>query len=100
MRVKRLVGAAAVLVVLGGGVAACGEEDDAKKALRSFLGAWSAGKLGGAQLLDSSGASLSGEAAQAELTRLEGDLAGRRPKVTAGKLTVKDSNATAVVAVD
>jgi cell division protein FtsI/penicillin-binding protein 2 len=100
MRFNRVLSAVAVLLVLGGAVAACGEEDGAKKALRSFLGAWSAGRLGGEKLLDATGAPLSGEAAQAELTRLEGDLASRRPKVTAGKLTVKDSNATAVVTVD
>jgi cell division protein FtsI/penicillin-binding protein 2 len=101
MRGTRVIGAVCVLAMLGAGVAACGEEDQARKALRSFLGAWAAGKLGGKQLLDASGTRISGDSAQADLTKLEGDLAGRRPKLTiSGKVTVKDSNARANVAVE
>jgi cell division protein FtsI/penicillin-binding protein 2 len=101
MRYTRLVGAACVLAMLGAGTAACGEEDQAREALRSFLGAWAAGKLGGKQVLDASGARMTGDAAQTDLTKIEGDLAGRRPKITvAGKVTVKDSNARANVNVE
>jgi hypothetical protein len=50
MRFTRLIAAACVLAMLGATTAACGEEDQVKKALRSFLGAWSAGALGGKKL--------------------------------------------------
>jgi len=101
MRFTRLIAAACVLAMLGATTAACGEEDQVKKALRSFLGAWSAGALGGKKLLDAGGVALAGDTAQAELTKLEGDLAGRRPKVAAtGKIKIKGSDATSAATVE
>lgn len=101
MRLTSLVGAACMLVMLGAGAAACGQEDQAPDALRSFLGAWAAGKLDRTQVLDATGARMTGDAAQSDLTRIEGDLAGRRPKITlAGKVAVKDSDARANVNVE
>jgi cell division protein FtsI/penicillin-binding protein 2 len=96
-----LVGAACVLTLLAGAVVGCGREDEATKALRSFLGAWAAGRLGGRDLLDANGTALSGDTAQSDLTTIEGDLAGRRPKLAvSGKVKVEESDATAAVTVD
>jgi cell division protein FtsI/penicillin-binding protein 2 len=101
MSFKRLIGVA-VVVVLGMGVlTACGKDDGADKALKSFVSAWQEGKLGGRKLADSTGAAMSGDAAQTELTKLEGDLAARRPKVSVkGKVDVKDTAARAPVTVE
>ena len=100
MTFRRLIGTLAALLLVGGTLTACGKDDGAEKALRGFVSAWESGKLAGRKLADSNGAALSGDTAQAELTKTEGDLAARRPKVTIkGKPTVKETSATATVTV-
>jgi cell division protein FtsI/penicillin-binding protein 2 len=97
---KRLIGVLAVVVLGTGGLSACGEDDAAEKALKGFVSAWQAGQLGGRKLADSNGGTLAGDAAQTELTKTEGDLAARRPKVTIkGKPEIRKTSARATVTV-
>jgi cell division protein FtsI/penicillin-binding protein 2 len=101
MRYRKMVGAAVVLVLGAGSLAACGDDDGAPKALTAFLTAWQENRLGGKKLVDANGAPLSGDTAQADLTKLEGDLATRRPKITVtGRITGKEPNASAPVKID
>jgi cell division protein FtsI/penicillin-binding protein 2 len=100
MRYRKLAAIGTAALMAAGTLAACSSDDEAKTALRSFLNAWQDGKLSGKRLVDSSGAALSGDTAQADLARIEGELATRRPKLTVkGKVNVKDSQATATVTV-
>ncbi|GIJ53148.1 penicillin-binding transpeptidase domain-containing protein [Virgisporangium aurantiacum] len=100
MTFKRLIGVLAVVVLGTGGLSACGEDDAAEQALKGFVSAWQTGKLGGRKLADSNGSALTGDAAQTELTKTEGDLAARRPKVTIkGKPEIKKTSARATVTV-
>ncbi|GAA1029701.1 penicillin-binding transpeptidase domain-containing protein [Virgisporangium ochraceum] len=100
MTFKRLIGTLAMVVLVGGTLTACGEDDGAEKALRGFVSAWESGKLAGRKLADSNGVALSGDTAQAELTKTEGELASRRPKVSIkGKPDIRDTSATATVTV-
>lgn len=100
MTFKRLIGVLAVAVLGTGGLSACGEDDAAEKALKGFVSAWQTGQLGGRKLADSNGGPLTGDAAQTELTKTEGDLAARRPKVTIkGKPEIKKTSARATVTV-
>jgi cell division protein FtsI/penicillin-binding protein 2 len=95
-----LIGTLAVLVLGAGTLTACGEDDGAERALRGFVSAWESGKLAGRKLADSNGAALSGDVAQTELTKTEGDLTSRRPKISIkGKPDIKETSATATVTV-
>ena len=72
------------MLVLGtGALAACGEDDGAEKALQGVrLGAGRTASWADASWPTPTAARSAGDAAQTELTKLEGDLAARRPKVT------------------
>jgi cell division protein FtsI/penicillin-binding protein 2 len=105
MQRRRWIAVGLTAALIGGtaffGVAACGKDDAHEKALRSFLTAWHDGKLGPQKLIDAGGAALSGDAAQTQLTEIEGDLGKRRPNLkVSGRFNVKDKNATVVVTVD
>jgi cell division protein FtsI/penicillin-binding protein 2 len=97
---RRLTGTLAALVLGAGALTACGKDDGAEKALRGFVSAWESGNLSGRKLADSNGGTLAASAAQTELTKSEGDLAARRPKITInGKPEVKKTSARATVTV-
>jgi cell division protein FtsI/penicillin-binding protein 2 len=105
MQRRRWIAAALAAALIGGtvlvGAAGCGKDDAHEKALNSFLAAWHDGKLGPQKLLDANGAPLAGDAAQAQLTEIEGDLGKRRPNLkVGGRFNLKDKSATVVVAVD
>jgi cell division protein FtsI/penicillin-binding protein 2 len=93
--------AALTVICVAGGLGACSQDDAPIKAMQAFVGAWQEGKLGGLSLLDPGGSPLAGDAAQSQLTALEGDLAARRPRLTlTGKPTVHMDDATQGVSVD
>lgn len=87
-------------LVFAAALPACsgGEKPDGE--LKAFLTAWEQNKLGGMKFLTPEGGALTGDAAQNLLVGLEGELAGRRPKLTVkGKVAGKDDNASAAVVV-
>ncbi|WP_426510512.1 penicillin-binding transpeptidase domain-containing protein [Dactylosporangium sp. McL0621] len=92
-RVTALVAAVALL----GTLPACSSKppDDS---LKTFLGAWEQGNIGGLKFLGQDGKALSGDAAQKLWTTVAGDLAAHPPKLTLkGAPVVKDDNSSAVV---
>jgi cell division protein FtsI/penicillin-binding protein 2 len=99
---RRCTAAAGVLALLFiTAVSACSDADGAQRALKAFAGAWAAGKLGEARLLDSGGTPLDGATAQTRLSETEGDLAARRPTIKVRRApTVKGTDATAAVSVE
>lgn len=99
-RRHRTLAALAALAVAATGLAACSGEEKPDGAVKAFLDGWATNKLDGLALLRDTGESLPGAEAQTQLAAIEGDLATRRPKLTVkGKITTKDDNGSAAVAV-
>jgi cell division protein FtsI/penicillin-binding protein 2 len=97
LRASRRLAAAVLCLGLAGTLPACSKEGP-DKSLAAFLNGWHQGKLTGLRLLDDTGQALSGDAAQTQLTALEGALAVRRPELKlAGKPKVNGDNASATV---
>ena len=96
----RLVRAAMVLAVVAFGAAGCSSEPP-DATLKAFLAAWQQGKLSGQdRLVTDGGQPMTGDAAQTQLSAIEGDLAANRPTLAVkGKPAVKNDRATATVTV-
>lgn len=98
-RLRSAVAGSMTLLAVGSGLLGCTSQPP-DPALRAFLSAWTKDSLTSlTDLVRSDGGALSGRGAQAELTKIEGNLAARRPAFSIRSTTTNDSRATATVTV-
>lgn len=99
--VNRLSVALAVLVVAATGLVACSRaEDEATRALETFLTGWTGGDLSAVAFITPAGEPVSSGQVSEELNALSGDLAARRPAMIAGAVSLEGDVATAPVQVE
>lgn len=101
MRNQKWTATALTAALAGTTLMACSSDAKPDEPLKKFVAAWQSGKLAGLTLLDGAGGALTGDAAQTQLTGLEGELKDRRPTLSvAGNPKVQKNTATATVNVN